>query len=240
VTAAKILVVEDDESLGMVLVDALAQEGYRASLERDGVAAFAKATSARHDLILLDLMLPGLDGYEICRRLRKAGDRTPVLMLTARGREEDRVKGLDLGADDYVTKPFSLRELLARVRARLRAADAVLPDVIRMGGAVVDFSAHLVRRENGTSRLTKTEAAMLRLFAKNPGTVLSRNRFLDEIWGMDAYPTTRTVDMHLARVRDKIGDDGDDARVLRTVHGVGYRYDPSPGDGKPPPDVSSV
>ena len=239
-TASKILIVEDDESLGLVLVDALTQEGYRASLERDGEKALAAAKAARHDLILLDLMLPRLDGYEICRRLRKAGDRTPILMLTARGREEDRIKGLDLGADDYVAKPFSLRELLARVRARLRAADAVVPDVLQMGEAEIDFRAQLVRRHGGEAPLTKTEAAMLRLFAKHPGEVLTRNRFLDEVWGMDRYPTTRTVDMHLARVREKIGDQGDEPRILRTVHGVGYRYDPSAKAGSGSTDVSSV
>ncbi|MFO0933462.1 MAG: response regulator transcription factor [Planctomycetota bacterium] len=222
----RILVVEDDETLGLALVDALSQEGYRPHLEPNGRRALERATGSRFDLVLLDLMLPGLDGYEVCRRLRAAGDRTPIVVLTARGREEDRVKGLDLGADDYVVKPFSLKELLARVRARLRAVAAPPADRMRMGEADVDFVAHSLTRGDRTISLTKTEVAILKLFARHPGVILSRNRFLDEVWGLKHFPTTRTVDMHVARVRDKLGDDADAPRVIHTVHGVGYRYDP--------------
>jgi DNA-binding response OmpR family regulator len=226
VSADKVLVVEDDESLGVVLVDALRQEGHRVELERDGERALARLLADRFDLVLLDLMLPRLDGFEICRRLRAAGKAVPVLVLTARGREEDRVKGLDLGADDYLVKPFSMLELLARVRARLRATRAATPPRLVMGEAEVDFDAMVVRRGGAETEITKTEAEVMRLFARNPGKVLSRNRFLDEVWGYDRYPTTRTVDMHVARVREKIGDDGANPRFIRTVHGVGYRYDP--------------
>ena len=218
----KILVVEDDESLGLVLVDALTQEGFRPLLERDGKRALDRALASRFDLVVLDLMLPSLDGFEVCRGLRKAGIQTPVLMLTARGREEDRVKGLDLGADDYVVKPFSLKELLARIRARLRATNAPPAEVVKMGEADVDFTAQVLRRRGKEIALTKTEAGVLKLFARNPGVVLSRNRFLDEVWGLRNFPTTRTVDMHVARVREKLGDDD----AIKTVHGVGYRYDP--------------
>ncbi|MCC7139919.1 MAG: response regulator transcription factor [Planctomycetes bacterium] len=225
-TDAKILVVEDDESLALVLSDALGHEGYRALVERDGQRALERATATRFDLVILDLMLPTLDGTEVCRRLRRAGVRTPVLMLTARGREEDRVRGLDAGADDYVTKPFSVRELLARVRARLRATTAPPSDVVRMGDAEVDFVAHVLRRGGAEVALTKTELGMLRVFARNPGVVLPRARFLDEVWGLRSFPTTRTVDMHVLRLREKLGDVGDEPRHLRTVHGVGYRYDP--------------
>jgi len=224
--AARILVVEDDETLGMALVDALTREGHRPHLEPDGKRALARATASRFDLVLLDLMLPGLDGYEVCRRLRAAGDQTPIVVMTARGREEDRVKGLDLGADDYVVKPFSLKELLARVRARLRAVAAPPADRLRMGDADVDFVAHVVTRGDFTIALTKTEVAILKLFARHPGVILSRNRFLDEVWGLKHFPTTRTVDMHVARVRDKLGDDGEAPRIILTVHGIGYRYDP--------------
>jgi DNA-binding response OmpR family regulator len=225
VSAGKVLVVEDDESLGIVLVDALRQEGHRVDLERDGERALARLLADRFDLVLLDLMLPRLDGFEVCRRLRAAGRSVPVLVLTARGREEDRVKGLDLGADDYLVKPFSMLELLARVRARLRAARPAPPRV-RMGEAEVDFDAMVARRDGAETELTKTEAEVLRMFARNPGKVLSRRRFLDEVWGYDRFPTTRTVDMHVARVREKIGDDGANPRFIHTVHGVGYRYDP--------------
>jgi DNA-binding response OmpR family regulator len=228
--SARILVVEDDESLGVVLGDALSQEGWSTTLERDGVTALETALARRFDLIVLDLMLPRLDGIEVCRRLRAAGRRTPVLMLTARGREEDRVKGLDVGADDYLVKPFSLKELLARVRARLRAGVGSLPDVVRFGGVEVDFQGLVLRREGDTVPLTKTEADLLRFLSRHPGVVLSRKRFLDEVWGYERFPTTRTVDMHVARVREKIGDDGAEPTVIRTVHGVGYRYDPAPGD----------
>ena len=229
-SAAKILVVEDDESLGMVLTDALSQEGHRVRLERDGAKAAEAAVSTRWDLILLDLMLPHVDGLEICRRVRAKGLATPVLMLTARGREEDRVKGLDLGADDYLVKPFGMKELLARVRARLRGAAPAAPDVLRFGEADVDLAGMLARRDGRETPLTKTEAELVRLFHKHPRVVLTRNRFLDEVWGYDRYPTTRTVDMHVARLREKIGDDGAAPRFIVTVHGVGYRYDP---DGTP-------
>lgn len=234
---ARILVVEDDATLGLALIDALAGDGHRPLLETDGRRALARATASRFDLVVLDLMLPGLDGYEVCRRLRAAGVRTPVLMLTARGREEDRVKGLDLGADDYVVKPFSVRELLARVRARLRASAAPPADRMRMGRGEVDFSAQVLRRDGRAFALTATEVAMVRLFLRHPGVVLSRHRFLDEVWGLRHFPTTRTVDMHVARLREKLGDAGASPRWIHTVHGQGYRYDPEPADG---PDVSSA
>jgi DNA-binding response OmpR family regulator len=230
VPTAKILVVEDDESLGMVLSDALKQEGHRVHLERDGAKAAEAATARRWDLILLDLMLPHVDGLEICRRVRAKGLQTPVLMLTARGREEDRVQGLDLGADDYLVKPFGMRELLARVRARLRQGAPPPASTLRFGAADVDLGAMLSRRGGRETPLTKTEAGLVRLFSKHPRVVLTRNRFLDEVWGYDRYPTTRTVDMHVARLREKIGDDGAAPRFIVTVHGVGYRYDP---DGQP-------
>ena len=222
----KLLVVEDDESLGIVLVDALASAGYRVERVADGEKGLERALAGRFDLLVLDLMLPRLDGYEICRRMRAAGKTTPVLMLTARGREEDRVKGFDLGADDYLVKPFSMKELLGRVKARIRGGAPRPVDRTTIGDCAVDFEAMTVRRGGKDEALTKTEAEILKFFVLHPGQVLSRTRFLDEVWGYDRYPTTRTVDMHLARVREKIGDAGDEPRFLRTVHGVGYRFDP--------------
>jgi DNA-binding response OmpR family regulator len=223
---ARILLVEDDESLGFVLSDALDREGYLTRWERDGRDALATARGGSFDLIVLDLMLPRLDGYEICRRLRAAGDDVPILMLTARAREEDRVTGLDLGADDYLVKPFSLKELLARVRARLRSARPLPPERVRVGRAEIDLAAMQVRRNGDVTPLTKLEAGVLSLLLANPGQVLSRGRFLTEVWGYHRQPTTRTVDMHVARVREKIGDAGPTPRYIRTVHGVGYRFDP--------------
>ena len=225
--ASHILLVEDDESLGHVLVDALEREGHRVHWEREGRSACAQGLTGPYDLIVLDLMLPGMDGYEICRRLRAAGRAVPILMLTARAREEDRVTGLDLGADDYLAKPFSLRELQARIRARLRARKPLAPEVACIGPAEVDLGAMQVRLGGETTQLTKLEAGVLTLFLAHPGEVLSRGRFLDEVWGYHRHPTTRTVDMHIARVREKIGDAGPTPRYIRTVHGVGYRYDPA-------------
>jgi DNA-binding response OmpR family regulator len=222
----RLLVVEDDESLGIVLLDALERAGFRATLERDGRVAFTRAMKDPFDLIILDLMLPGMDGYEICRRLRIAGRDVPILMLTARAREEDRVTGLDLGADDYVVKPFSLKELLARVRAHLRSRKPLPPEVVQLEGVEIDLGAMRVTRHGATAPLTKLEAGVLGLFLSNPGEVLSRGRFLDDVWGYHRHPTTRTVDMHVARVRERIGDAGAAPRWIRTVHGVGYRYDP--------------
>ena len=221
----RLLLIEDDESLGAVLVDALEREGYRAAWERDGRQALSRALEQPWDLLVLDLMLPGMDGYEICRRLRAAGRAVPILMLTARAREEDRVRGLDLGADDYLVKPFSLQELLARVRARLRAKKPLAPEVVDLGDVVIDLGSMQIRRNGESMPLTKLEAGVLTLFLANPGQVLSRARFLDEVWGYHRHPTTRTVDMHVARVREKLGDAGPRPRWIRTVHGIGYRFD---------------
>ncbi len=224
--AARILLVEDDESLGFALVDALEREGHRPTWAREGPVALRHALDEPWDLVILDLMLPGMDGYEICRRVRAAGIDVPILMLTARAREEDRVQGLDLGADDYVVKPFGLKELMARVRARLRARKPLAPEVVDVGDARVDMAAMTVTRDGASVALTKLEAGVLALFLANPGEVLPRGRFLDEVWGYHRHPTTRTVDMHVARVREKLGDAGATPRFIRTVHGVGYRFDP--------------
>jgi len=226
VSSARLLVVEDDESLGLVLLDALQQEGFRPVLERDGHRALECGMSQRFDLLIFDLMLPGLDGYEVCRRLRAAGRKVPILMLTARTREEDRILALDSGADDYLVKPFSLREMLARVRARLRSQGPRVAATVRLDGVEIDLGAMQVRRARETSALTKLETGVLALLLAHPGEVLSRGRFLDEVWGYARHPTTRTVDMHVARVREKIGDAGPSPRWIRTVHGVGYRFDP--------------
>lgn len=224
-----ILLVEDDPSLSMALEDALELEGYRVELVQEGPRALERGLATRFDLIVLDLMLPGLDGYEICRRMREAGRDVPILMLTARGREEDRVHGLDLGADDYVVKPFSLRELMARVRARLRARKPLPPAIVLLEEVEIDVAGMRVKRDGQAHTLTKLEAGVLALFLANPNEVLTRARFLDEVWGYDRHPTTRTVDMHVARVRDKLGDGGAEPRWIHTVHGVGYRFDAPEG-----------
>jgi DNA-binding response OmpR family regulator len=228
VRSPRLLVVEDDESLAMVLRDALERAGHVVEVVPDGPAALDRATTRRFDLVVLDLMLPGLDGYEVCKRVRAAGRDVPILILTARGREEDRVRGFELGADDYVVKPFSLKELLARVEARLRGRRPAPPPRVRLGGAEVDLTAMVVRRDGRAEPLTRLENGVLRLLLAHPGEVLTRNRFLDEVWGFERFPTTRTVDVHVARVREKIGDAGDPPWIA-TVHGVGYRFDPPEG-----------
>ena len=222
---AHLLLVEDDENLSFALLEALRREGYRVDHTPDGAEALRRALARRFDLIILDLMLPGMDGYDVCRRLRDAGRDSPVLMLTARGREDDRVRGLDAGADDYVVKPFSLRELLARVRARLRAQKPNAPLRVSFEGIEVDLGAHTLRREGEQIALTPLECGMLGLLLAQRGETISRSRFLDDVWGYDRHPTTRTIDMHVARLRTKLHPT-EGATWIKTVHGVGYRFDP--------------
>lgn len=217
-----VLIVEDDESLGLALVDAFERDGYRVDHVVDGREALERGLARRFDLIVLDLMLPGMDGYEVCKRLRAAGRDSPILMLTARGREEDRVHGLDLGADDYLCKPFSLRELLARARARVRAKKPIAPQRVAFDGIEIDLGARVVREGNRVAQLTPLETGMLSILLAHRAEVVTRHRFLDEVWGYDRHPTTRTIDMHMARLRAKLGADD----VIATVHGVGYRFDP--------------
>lgn len=220
--APRLLIVEDDPSLALVLGDAMRDQGYAVEAIDDGQKAYDRARVGRFDLILLDLMLPGMGGYEICRRLRAEGVGTQILMLTARGREEDKIKGLDLGADDYLAKPFSLEELLARVRARLRTARPPSTDTFDIRDARVDFKKMTIERTDKQQALTPMEAGVLRLLLEHPGEVIDRSRFLTEVWGYKRMPTTRTVDMHVARVREKLGH----PELIATVHGMGYRYDP--------------
>jgi DNA-binding response OmpR family regulator len=177
------------------------------------------------DVLILDLMLPEVSGYEICRKLRDEGRDTPILMLTARGEEADRVLGLDLGADDYVTKPFSIRELLARVRALVRRHRKAhkLPDQITVGDWTVDFLRYEARRGEESFRMTRKEFAVLRILATNAGEVVTRSSLLTEVWGFERLPTTRTVDNHIRSLRSKLEPDPSNPQHLITVHGVGYK-----------------
>lgn len=222
-----ILVVEDDPAILRGLVDNLKYEGYRVLTATDGEAGYRLIREEKPDLIILDLMLPKLSGYELCRRARSEGVTTPILMLTARGEEGDRVLGLDLGADDYVTKPFSVRELLARIRAILRRTQPtiVLPDELRFDDVVVDFRRYEARRGEETLEMTRKEFGVLRLLAAHRGEVITRDELLDEVWGFENYPSTRTVDNHVAMLRAKLEQNPSEPRRLLTVHGVGYRLD---------------
>jgi DNA-binding response OmpR family regulator len=222
----RILVVEDDPAILRGLSDNLRLESYEVVTAADGEAGDRLAHEARPDLIVLDLMLPKRSGYEVCRRLRSEGLTTPILMLTARGEEADRVLGLDLGADDYVTKPFSVRELLARIRALLRRAHPPrpLPDEVRFGDVVVDFRSYEAKRGGTPVDMTPKEFQLLRLLAARAGEVVSRGELLEDVWGYETLPNTRTVDNHVASLRAKLEPDAPETRHIQTVHGVGYKF----------------
>jgi DNA-binding response OmpR family regulator len=223
---SRILVVEDDAAILRGLRDNLASESYEVITAADGAEGLRLSQDGEPDLIILDLMLPKLSGYEICRKLRDQGSHVPILMLTARGDEADRVLGLDIGADDYVGKPFSVRELLARVRALLRRSDPQRAplDQLTFGDVVVDFLQYEARKKGQPVEMTPKEFGVLRYLAVRAGEVIQRQQLLEEVWGYENYPTTRTVDNHIASLRAKLEDDPAEPRHLLTVHGVGYKF----------------
>ena len=225
---SRILVVEDDPTILCGLADNLAIESHDVLTAMDGEHACSIVREQKPDLVILDLMLPRMSGYDVCRKLRGEGITTPIMILTARGEEADRVLGLDLGADDYLTKPFSLRELLARVRALLRRARAgtALIDALQFEDVVIDFKKYEARKGRRAIEMTKKEFGVLRYLAARAGEVATREELLDEVWGYDAMPTTRTVDNHVASLRAKLEVDPSQPRHLQTVHGVGYKWVP--------------
>ena len=224
----KILIVEDEYDLVKLLKYNLEKEGFRVGSTSDGSLALAEVRRDEPDLVILDLMLPGLDGLEICRQLRRIDKYAslPVLMLTARSEEADRVVGLELGADDYMTKPFSMRELVARVRGPLRrhAPPPTGQSTVQRGGLVIDPAAHSVRVEGRTVELSALEFRLLHHLASHPGMVFSRDQLLDRVWGNDRSVTPRSVDVYVRRVREKIESKPASPLYLQTVHGVGYRF----------------
>jgi len=205
----------------------LTGEGYRALTAADGESGLQRALAEKPDLILLDVMMPKLDGFAVCAELRRLANETPVLMLTAKGQIEDRVTGLDAGADDYLVKPFSTEELLARVRALLRRVERKTKSAVRLklGDADIDLARQTAIRGKKAVHLTAKEFSMLRLLAEAEGEPVTRERFLDVVWGYTAFPTTRTVDNHMASLRAKLEKNPDDPRWLKTVHGVGYKLE---------------
>jgi DNA-binding response OmpR family regulator len=229
----RVLVVDDEAPMRMALEDILKADGYRVLTAADGQTGLALALDEKPDLILLDVMMPKLDGLALCAELRRVAAVVPVLMLTARGLVEDRVAGLDTGADDYLVKPFSTDELLARVRALLRRArrGAVITNALTLGDVVIDLVKQTARRGSDAIQLTAREYAMLRVLAESRGEPVTRERFLDVAWGYTAFPTTRTVDTHMAALRGKIEADPDTPRWITTVHGVGYRLEAPPAPG---------
>jgi len=203
---SRIVIIEDDPAILRGLADNLKFESYEVHTASDGEIGYGLIKEKKPDLIILDLMLPKLSGYEVCRKVRDQGITTPIMMLTARGEEGDRVLGLDLGADDYVTKPFSVRELLARVRALLRRAHPPksCPDELHFDDVVIDFRRYEARKGDQILEITRKEFGVLRLLASRPGEVVTRDELLNEVWGFENYPTTRTVDNHIATLRAKL------------------------------------
>ena len=229
-TEAMILVVEDEQSIASLVTLYLTNEGFRVSQIADGAQALDAVERVKPDLVILDVMLPGMDGIEICRRLRAAGDGLPIVMLTARDAEVDRILGLELGADDYITKPFSPRELVARVKAVLRrttrGGDEDEPGVLRVADVEIDLARREVRAGDHTVSLTAKEFDLLAFLTRNRGIVFSRDRLLDRVWGYERPVDTRTVDSHVKSLRHKLGTAGS---VVLTVRGVGYKVDADRG-----------
>lgn len=222
----KVLIVEDDDSMIAALRDGFEYEGYTVSLARDGAAGLLQASETAPDLIILDVMLPKMSGLDVCREIRKGGNTVPIIMLTARGQEIDKVLGLKLGADDYVTKPFGFLELMARVEAVLRRATGrpVQVESFEFGSVKADFKRCEVRRNGKLLDLSAREIRLLQYFIEHRGEVVSRDRLLDAVWDYDSAPLTRTVDMHVAKLRKKIEDKAAQPRYLVTVHGRGYKF----------------
>jgi DNA-binding response OmpR family regulator len=225
-----ILLAEDDTHIRNGLVDTLESEGYQATPAKNGKEAIDLFNTGTFDLVLLDIMMPTLSGYDVCRAIRKTDDQVPVIMLTAKSEEIDKVLGLELGADDYITKPFGVRELLARIGAVLRRSRRSRPktqnDVGRFqfGAATIDGRQYRAQLPDKSFDLSERELQLLHYFQANPNAVLSRDELLNAVWGIEYYGTTRTLDQHIAQLRKKVETDPASPTVITTVHGVGYRY----------------
>ncbi len=233
---ARILLAEDDRNIRLGLSATLESEGYAVTAASDGAQALQLFPQQKFDLVLLDVMMPKQSGYEVCKALRSRGSQVPILFLTAKGEEIDKVVGLKLGADDYVLKPFGVHELLARVEALLRRARVVgpalvtaeLPTEFKLGEARIDRRKFSVTVAGRTTALTARELKLAEVFAAHPGEVLTRDALLNAVWGVDYFGTTRTLDQHVAQLRKKVEVVPDEPKAIATVHGVGYRYDMVP------------
>ena len=225
-TPQRILIIEDEPDIVRGIELNLKAEGYAVMSANTGPSGLETALRDRPDLVLLDIMLPGLSGLDVCRELRKRQFDRPIIMLTARSAEVDRVVGLEIGADDYISKPFGIRELLARIRARLRrhGAECTGDGVLRFGDVEVDFERHEARRRGGRVELTGKEFDVLRLLSQQRGKIVTRDRLLEEVWGYEHFPTTRTVDNHILRLRQKLEDNPSDPRFILSIYGEGYKF----------------
>lgn len=232
--APRILVIEDDRALTVAVEICLKRSGYRVLHAADGETGLESALREQPNLVVLDIDLPKIDGLEVCRRLRMGTFDAPILMLTGRTMVDDRVTGLNAGADDYLTKPFEAREFLARINALLRRRRrAARPTTIELGEVRIDLERKTATRAGQPLALTKTEFALLDLLARHPGEPVSRDSILDVVWGYTRFPTTRTIDTHVWRLRKKLGDDSDPPRWLKPIHGRGYclMVEPGPNAG---------
>jgi DNA-binding response OmpR family regulator len=223
---AKVLIIEDEPNMVLGLKDSCEYEGYEVAVARNGKEGLEKATIEKPDIILLDVMLPLMSGIDVCRTLRTRGIETPILMLTARSQEIDKVIGLEVGADDYVTKPFSIKELLARIRAHLRRASKQVVDIesFSFGDVELNFKKYAARKGGQALDLSAREFEILRYLIRRRGEIVTRDQLLDEVWGYRSTPVTRTVDNHIARLRQKIEQDPSEPQHIITVHRLGYRF----------------
>ena len=233
-TSISILVAEDDPNILTGLVDTLESEGYEVATATNGKEALQLFEAGRFDLILLDIMMPEISGYDVCKQIRAKDEGTPIIMLTAKSEEIDKVVGLQLGADDYISKPFGVHELLARIQAVLRRCtrkqgqqknSSNIPESFPFGDAVVDTRKFRMTVQNKSIDLSEREISLLRCFYLHPNEVLSRDQLLNDVWGIDYYGTTRTLDQHIAQLRKKIEKDPSNPCLIKTVHRVGYRYE---------------
>lgn len=223
---AKVLIIEDEPNMVLGLKDSCEYEGYDVAVARNGKEGLEKVATEKPDIILLDVMLPVMSGIDVCRTLRTRGIETPILMLTARSQEIDKVIGLEVGADDYVTKPFSIKELLARIRAHLRRASKQVIDIesFTFGDVELNFKKYVARKGGQSLELSAREYEILRYLIRRRGEIVTRDQLLDEVWGYRSTPVTRTVDNHIARLRQKIEQDPSEPQHIITVHRIGYRF----------------
>lgn len=223
---AKVLIIEDEPNMILGLKDSCEYEGYEVAVARDGKEGLEKAATEKPDIILLDVMLPVMSGLDVCRTLRARGIEIPILMLTARSEETDKVVGLEVGADDYVTKPFSIKELLARIRAHLRRARKQVGEMesFSFGDVELNFKKYVARKGGQALDLSPREFEILRYLIRHNGEIVTRDQLLDEVWGYESNPITRTVDNHIAKLRQKIEPDPSEPQHIITVHRLGYRF----------------
>lgn len=233
-TALSILVAEDDPNILTGLVDTLESEGYTVTTATNGEKALRLFKAGKFDLVLLDIMMPEVSGYDVCKHIRAKDEDTPIIMLTAKSEEIDKVVGLQLGADDYISKPFGVHELLARIQAVLRRSKRNngqqnnkpdVPESFQFGDAIIDTKKYRLTRKNKNVDLSEREILLLQFFNIHPNEVLNRDRLLNAVWGIDYYGTTRTLDQHIAQLRKKIEKDPSNPCLIKTVHRIGYRYE---------------